>query len=191
MALSRNAENLLYRIEDKIREFKISSDQTISNEKYKEERILESLKRLANSETSHGYYPRTDCKAYPFGSRTFFLTLPGTDFDIYLDCNNSYNTPFESGKTSTAYSTILRCLRSYSTNEWSDIQAFEDAQVPFIRCKNNLYGIRCDLTFGSGIGVEKSKLIRYFDIFILLNFLKLCSTNFVNFKILLILFITF
>ena len=112
-----------------------------------------------------------NCLAYPFGSRTFFLTLPGTDFDIYLNCDNSYHSSFEPGTRSKAYSMILTYLKSYYGNEWVNIQGFDNAQVPFIRCKNNFYGIQCDITFGNGLGVEKSKLIRYFDNIISLIFL--------------------
>ena len=152
MSLPKNAENLLCKIKEKIRNFKTSSDLTILNDKRKEEQILQSLENFASR-----FY--NNPKAYQFGSRTFFLTLPGTDFDILLDCDGSYYKDYPAGTTSSSFSVILENLKSHDTNEWTVIKHVDQARVPFIKCLH-ISGMECDLTFGNGLAVEQSKLIR-------------------------------
>ena len=130
----------------------IESDKLIEINKEKE--LLESVE-----ETVRNVYPHA--KAYAFGSRSSYIGFPTSDVDIFLDCENVYND-IGSRNESQEYIRKLKSLfLGGSKKVWKSDGILLQPRVPIMKLQHKITGLKCDISFLNGLGVEKSKLIRY------------------------------
>ncbi|XP_001602043.2 uncharacterized protein LOC100117932 isoform X1 [Nasonia vitripennis] len=133
------------------------SNEIAYNQQYKEQKLLESAE-----ETVRSFYPNV--KAYAFGSRTSYLGLATSDVDVFIDCENKYSE-IGSKEVSQAYiqTTKNQFCKKYA-HIWKKEKILLNPRVPIMKMEHKTTKLKCDISFLSGLGVEKSKLIRNYVI---------------------------
>lgn len=91
---------------------------------------------------------------FGFGSSTTCLQFNSSDLDIYIDI---IDKPENEKKCLKMIKTAL--LRSKLFHGVIDIPS---AKIPIVKGIHNKTGIKCDINFKNMVGVENSKLIRYY-----------------------------
>ncbi|XP_033216578.1 uncharacterized protein LOC117172598 isoform X2 [Belonocnema kinseyi] len=149
------AMNLLNNVEETAESLVLESNAA----QFSEKKIGLVLKRLEELVKSH--YP--EAKAYVFGSRASYLAFSGSDVDIFLDCGNAYNGTQLLSKTREYLLNSQICFES-QPDEWDLKEVLLKVRAPIIRVSHRELGLNCDVSFTSGLTVEKTKIVRLFMI---------------------------
>ncbi|KAJ8664898.1 hypothetical protein QAD02_006560 [Eretmocerus hayati] len=155
--MSYDSKVLLASAERKVEKLIQESDAVIQSQKGREEALLKDIEDTVKTK-----YPLA--KAYMFGSRISYTCSANSDADVFLDCENIY---YEVGskKKSQEY---IKAVRNFFTSQkgatsgsqWKKVNVLTSPRVPIIRLQHVSTGLKCDLSFLSGLSTEKSKLIR-------------------------------
>lgn len=119
----------------------------------KEKMILQKIENQAK-----GLFPKS--KAYLFGSRLFLTAFRDSDLDIYLDCENTYHKTVPHENCKNYLHRVAECFEG-AEDEWFVEEKLYATRVPILILKHKPTGLKCDISFSSGLSVEKSKLLRY------------------------------
>lgn len=118
----------------------------------------DSLLLQSMQETVKPVYP--DARAYSFGSRFSCLGSSSSDVDVFLDCENNYSKYGCQEKSKEYMKKIVKLLQK-QRNIWKIERVLLKTRVPIIKLEHRPTRLKCDISFLNGLGVEKSKLIRY------------------------------
>ncbi|XP_044749036.1 speckle targeted PIP5K1A-regulated poly(A) polymerase-like [Coccinella septempunctata] len=91
---------------------------------------------------------------FNFGSSTTFLQFNSSDLDVYVDI---IDRPENDKK-------CLKMIRSALARSkvFYNVIDIPSAKIPIVKCTHNQTGMKCDINFKNMLGVENSKLIRYY-----------------------------
>lgn len=130
----------------------INESDKVQLEKFKESYLLKDIEETVELNFHNA-------KAYTFGSRISFLGFPDSDVDVFLDFNNSYYENIPPNK-SEEYLVVAQQLFESKPKLWYVEESLRATRVPILKMKHLLTGLKCDISFTNGLGVEKSSLIR-------------------------------
>lgn len=150
--MNSNVLELLDDVNRSVQDFVKESDKVIQSGQ--QNRVKQLLKAI--EATIRPFYPNV--KAYAFGSRISNLGFANSDVDVFVDCENKYND-VGSQQSSRKYIYTLQKRFKYASS-WKVERAVMQSRVPIIKLQHVGTGFKCDLSFISGLGVEKSALIR-------------------------------
>ncbi|XP_014220259.1 uncharacterized protein LOC106648094 [Trichogramma pretiosum] len=152
--MNNDAKSLLNSVNQSINEFIKQSDEVLSAEKHIENMILKSIELVVKSK-----YP--NAKAHLFGSRISYLSFPGSDLDVYLDCENQSDQLISVDECVEQIKIVQECFHKHQ-DLWAIEEIILKARVPIIRLRHRSTSLNCDLSFINGLSVEKSKILSVF-----------------------------
>ncbi|XP_014227509.1 uncharacterized protein LOC106652867 [Trichogramma pretiosum] len=149
----KTAENLLSCMDKHITDLLKESNKVKYTQKKEEKQLIECLE-----DTVRPVYPLV--KAYGFGSRRSDLGLMNSDVDVYLDCENSYSEIGTQDASKKYIKAIKNNFMIIRRDTWKVDKILTQARVPILKLLHRRTHLKCDVSFMSGLGVEKSNLIR-------------------------------
>ncbi|XP_020277633.1 uncharacterized protein LOC109851711 [Pseudomyrmex gracilis] len=102
-------------------------------------------------------------RAYPFGSRISDLALPGSDIDIFLDCDHMYEGRNLSHRDPKNLILEIASLLSSNSQVWKVQNIVLNTKIPIAKVYNIPLRLMCDISVTNGLAVENTKLIGFFN----------------------------
>lgn len=99
-------------------------------------------------------YSFQQCYTFNFGSSTTYLQMNSSDLDIYVDIR-----PMPVNERNCLKAIRFALTRSRLFHNIIDIPT---AKIPIVKAIHKQTGMKCDINFKNMLGVENSKLIRYY-----------------------------
>lgn len=156
-----------------VAEMAFTSNTVHQCEKDKESQLLQRLKTSTNHRFPRG-------KAYAFGSRVVRLAASDSDIDVFFDSGEKGTISFFLGRclliqicfADNSYfgggsnrelmvlEDVLKCLQMKGQNSWDVLDVISNSRTPIIKVLDRPTGLRCDISFGNGLSVENTKLLK-------------------------------
>ncbi|OXU24912.1 hypothetical protein TSAR_006223 [Trichomalopsis sarcophagae] len=132
------------------------SNKTINSDKDKVSELLRTIEEYVKP-----IYPKA--KAYLHGSRLSHQGFLDSDVDIFLDCENNYHYARSKEQSEVYLNSVLKIFEADQDN-WIIDEVLVDSRVPILKLRHIFTNHKCDISFMNGLSVEKSKLIKYYNI---------------------------